>query len=148
MTDAITLACPHCHSLNRVPAARLGEGPSCGRCHQPLFTAHPLALGVDHFAAHADRSELPLLVDFWAPWCGPCQMMAPHFERAAATLEPQVRLAKVDTQAEPTLGQRYNIRSIPTLALFKAGREIARQAGAMDAAGIVRWTQAALAAAK
>ena len=148
MTDTTTLACPHCHALNRVPAARLSESPSCGRCHQPLFTGHPLVLGADHFGAHADRSELPLLVDFWAPWCGPCQMMAPHFERAAAMLQPHVRLAKVDTQVEPTLGQRYNIRSIPTLVLFRAGREIARQSGAMDANGIVRWTQAALAAAR
>ena len=148
MTDTTTLACPHCHALNRVPAARLSESPSCGRCHQPLFTGHPLVLGVDHFGAHADRSELPLLVDFWAPWCGPCQMMAPHFDRAVAQLEPQVRVAKVDTQSEPTLGQRYNIRSIPTLVLFRAGREIARQSGAMDANGIVRWTQAALAAAR
>lgn len=137
----LTFACPHCHRMNRVPVDRLEAKPGCGHCHQPLFTAHPLTLGVDHFGAHADRSELPLLVDFWAPWCGPCLMMAPHFESAAATLEPHVRLAKVDTQAEPTLGQRYNIRSIPTLMLFKAGREIARQAGAMDAAGIVRWTR-------
>ena len=139
--DTLTLACPHCHRLNRVPTARLDEQPNCGQCHKPLFTARPVALGVDHFGAHADRSELPLLVDFWAPWCGPCQMMAPHFERAAAQLEPQVRLAKVDTQVEPTLGQRYNIRSIPTLVLFRSGREIARQSGAMDAAGIVRWTR-------
>jgi thioredoxin 2 len=142
MNDAtLTFACPHCHRMNRVPAARLGAKPGCGHCHAPLFTGHPLALSVDNFGAHADRSELPLLVDFWAPWCGPCQMMAPHFERAAAQLEPQARLAKVDTQVEPTLGQRYNIRSIPTLVLFKAGRELARQPGAMDAAGIVRWTR-------
>ena len=144
--ETLTLACGHCHGMNRVPSARLGAQPNCGHCHKPLFTGHPLVLGVDHFAAHADRSELPLLVDFWAPWCGPCQMMAPHFERAAAQLEPHVRLAKVDTQSEPTLGQRYNIRSIPSLVLFKAGREIARQSGAMDTAGIVRWTQQQLGA--
>ena len=146
MNEPIVLACPGCHGMNRVPAAKLGEGPRCGHCHQPLFTAQPLVLGVDYFAAHADRSELPLLVDFWAPWCGPCQMMAPHFERAAAMLEPQVRLAKVDTQVEPTLGQRYNIRSIPTLVLFRNGREIARQSGAMDANNIVRWTRQQLGA--
>ena len=145
MTDPLLVACPHCQSLNRVPAARLGEQPECGRCHQPLFTGRPLALDVAGFTAHVERGQLPVLVDFWAPWCGPCRMMAPQFEQAATQLEPRVRLAKVDTEAQPALGGRFGIRSIPTLALFQEGREIARQAGAMAAADIVRWTRARLA---
>ena len=144
MAEPLLVACPHCSSLNRVPAARLGESPDCGKCHRPLFTGSPLALDAAGFALHVDRSQLPVLVDLWAPWCGPCRMMAPHFEQAAAQLEPQVRLAKVDTEAEPALGSRFDIRSIPTLALFSGGREVARQAGAMGAADIVRWTRANL----
>ncbi|MFS8137377.1 MAG: thioredoxin TrxC [Thermomonas sp.] len=147
MDDALKVACPHCHAINRLPAQRLGEAPTCGRCHKSLFDSHPVALGVDNFAAHQNRSELPLLVDFWAPWCGPCLMMAPNFEAAAAQLEPRVRLAKVDTQSQPTLGQQFGIRSIPTLMLFAQGREIARQAGALGTADIVRWTLANLPAA-
>ena len=141
MSDPLHIACPQCHALNRVPAARLDDAPTCGRCHQPLFAGHPVALGVDSFAAHQSRAELPLLVDFWAPWCGPCLMMAPAFEAAAVQLEPHVRLAKVDTQSEPTLGQQFGIRSIPTLVLFRQGRELARQAGAMGAAVRVRGTR-------
>ncbi len=138
----IVLACPHCGAMNRVPRSRLGQAPQCGRCHQALFAGKPLALVAANFDAHAQRSELPVLIDFWAPWCGPCLSMAPQFEAAAAQLEPLFRLGKVDTEAEPALGARFAIRSIPTLVLLQAGREIARQAGAIGSEQIVRWARA------
>ncbi|MEO7064552.1 MAG: thioredoxin TrxC [Dokdonella sp.] len=137
----ILLACPHCGATNRVPPARLRETPQCGRCHQALFAGKPVTLVAANFDAHAQSSGLPLLVDFWAPWCGPCLSMAPQFEAAAKQLEPQFRLGKVDTEAEPTLGARFAIRSIPTLVLLLAGREIARQSGAIGSDQIVRWAR-------
>ena len=141
MTDALVIACPRCNARNRVPQARLREAPNCGKCGAPLFDAHPLALDESGFDAHVMRSQLPVLVDFWAPWCPPCRMMAPQFEAAAAQLEPVVRLAKIDTEAQPGLGGRFGIRSIPTLVLFSSGREVARQPGAMGMADIIRWTR-------
>lgn len=144
MSESLHIVCPHCDAVNRVPESRLGENPVCGKCGQALFNGHPLALTQQTFAKAITRNNIPVLVDFWAPWCGPCKMMAPQFEQAAKTLEPHIRLAKVDTEAEQMLGAQYGIRSIPTLALFKGGKEVARQAGAMGAADIVRWVQSHL----
>jgi len=141
MTDSLHIVCPHCHTTNRVARANLGSAPDCGSCHKPLFEAHSTALDEGSFDKHINRNHIPVLVDFWAPWCGPCRQMAPGFEQAAKQLEPNIRVAKVDTEANQALGARFNIRSIPTLALFVGGREVARQAGAMGAADIVRWAQ-------
>jgi thioredoxin 2 len=144
MSDRLHLVCPHCRSLNRVPAARVADRPKCGQCHAPLFTGHPIALTSADFELHATRAEIPLVVDFWAPWCGPCRMMEPAYEQAAKLLEPHVRLAKVNTEEEQALAARFGITSIPTLMLFRDGREVARQPGAMGTQDIVRWVRSRL----
>ena len=132
MRDTFIVVCPSCQAANRIPTARLGDSPKCGKCKTPVFSGHPVVLTDRTFDKHLQRSDLPLVVDFWAPGCGPCKMMAPFFEQAAAELEPRVRFAKVNTDESPMLAQRYGISSIPTTAVFKQGREVARQPGALN----------------
>lgn len=144
MPDATHIVCPHCDAVNRVPAERLADGATCGRCKHPLFSAAPVDLDPQRFAVHSARSDIPLVVDFWAPWCGPCKAMAPAFAAVAARVEPRARLVKVNTEAHPGLAGQFSIRSIPTLAIVKHGGELARRSGAMDAGALERWIESVI----
>jgi thioredoxin 2 len=147
MPEPVQVVCPHCDTINRVPAGRLADAPRCGGCRAPLFGGRPVPLSDARFRRHLGNSGIPLLVDFWASWCGPCRAMAPEFEAAARALEPRMRLAKVSTEEAPGLAAELRISGIPTLALFAGGREVARQAGAMPARRIVEWASRAAAGA-
>jgi len=141
MAAALHIVCPHCGGINRLPADRPAGGGKCGKCKQALFNGQPINLTAQNFTRHISRNDIPLLVDFWAPWCGPCKMMAPIFSQAAAELEPAMRLGKVDTEQQQALAAQYHIRSIPTLAIFKAGQEVARMAGAMELSNLLVWAR-------
>jgi thioredoxin 2 len=138
MSDHIFVSCPHCHRKNRLPAGKLAHNGTCGACKQALFTGQPMLADHNNFDYHL-HADLPIVVDFWAPWCGPCRQFAPTFEAAATSLEPRVRLLKVNTEQEQALAQRFGIRSIPTIVAFKNGRELARISGALPAAQFSRW---------
>ncbi len=133
------IACPQCDAINRVPGARLGDAPKCGKCGQALLPAAPIELTDADFSAQIQGTSIPVVVDFWAPWCGPCRAMAPHFQRLASQLSPNVRLAKLNTDENPGTAGRYGIRSIPTLILFKSGQEVVRHPGAMDSNRLAAW---------
>lgn len=139
--STLQVACPSCHTVNRMPGSRLADKPVCGRCGAPIFAGKAVSLTAGSFDRHLLRSDLPLVVDFWAAWCGPCRMMGPAFEQAASSIEPWARFAKLDTEAESTIAERFRIRSIPTMIMFRRGAELARTTGAMPANAIVDWVR-------
>ncbi|MBL7480786.1 thioredoxin TrxC [Legionella bononiensis] len=141
MNDSIHIVCPHCHTTNRLLATRLVESPKCGKCQTALFDGKPVGVDTEHFDLHLIKNDIPLLVDFWAEWCGPCKMMAPYFEAAAKILEPRVRFIKVNTEFQHVLSTRYQIQSIPTLILFSHGKEKARHSGVISTQDMVRWVK-------
>jgi len=139
MSDKKHIVCPHCSAVNRIPANRLADNPKCGKCKEPLFTGHPVELTDQNFAKFIAKSDVPVVVDFWAEWCGPCKMMAPAFAEASAQLEPNVILAKLNTEVAQQTAAQFGIRSIPSIIMFKNGKEVSRQAGALNTQQIIQW---------
>lgn len=141
MTETYLAVCPKCSTINRLPKAKSAQEAKCGKCGEAMFKGSPVALTAGSFARHIKSNDIPVVVDFWADWCGPCKMMAPEFAKATAQMEPLARFAKVDTEAEQSIAAEYNIRSIPTLIVFKGGKEVARQAGAISADHLKAWVR-------
>ena len=144
MENRMHIVCPHCTAVNRLPKEKLGSKPKCGKCSRSLFSGRPVELTEATFQKHIERNDVAVVVDFWAAWCGPCKMMAPAFEKAAAQMEPGIRFAKLDTENERSVAGRFGIQGIPTIIIFKGGRELARQSGAMDLNTLTNWIRSQL----
>ncbi len=144
MNERLHVVCFRCEAVNRLPAVRLGDGPRCGRCSSRLFSGQAVELTSRNFQLHIERNDVPVVVDFWASWCGPCRVMGPIFDQAALSVEPRARFAKVNVEVEGALAERHAIRAIPATVVFRGGREIGRQGGAMSLQGLVRWIQSLL----
>ncbi len=139
MSEFIHIVCPFCNGTNRLAKDKISDEAKCGRCKKNLLDTTPIELNTENINQHLQKNDIPVIIDFWAPWCGPCKMMGPNFEQASRNYKAKVRFAKVNTEAQQSLGAHFNIRSIPTLVLFKKGKEVDRVSGALDANQLSQW---------
>lgn len=144
MSEFTHIVCPYCNGTNRLPSTKIAEDAKCGRCKKSIFDTLPISLTTDNISQHLEKNDIPVIIDFWAPWCGPCKTMGPNFEQASRNFKTKIRFAKVNTEEQASLGGHFNIRSIPTLVLFKQGKEVDRVSGALDSKSLTSWINSKL----